>query len=161
MGKELKLNTGQTVRVGFAFLAILTFWQMYNNVIPLILTKTFHMDKSFSGLIMAADNVLALFLLPLFGGLSDRCSTRIGRRKPFILGGKVRNNLESYCDRAYDEDETILVTRKEARDVVILSLERYNALEKDLRNVRYLAKIERAFEQLYAGKGQVYELIVD
>lgn len=89
MGKELKLNTGQTVRVGFAFLAILTFWQMYNNVIPLILTKTFHMDKSFSGLIMAADNVLALFLLPLFGGLSDRCSTRIGRRKPFILGGSI------------------------------------------------------------------------
>lgn len=47
---------------------------------------------------------------------------------------EVRNNLESYCDRAYDEDETILVTRKEARDVVILSLERYNALEKELRN---------------------------
>ena len=74
---------------------------------------------------------------------------------------EVRNNLESYCDRAYDEDETILVTRKEARDVVILSLERYNALEKELRNVRYLAKIERAFEQLYASKGQVHELIED
>ena len=89
MDKQLKLNTGQTVRVGFAFLAILAFWQMYNNVIPLILTKTFHMDKSISGVIMAADNVLALFLLPLFGGLSDRCSAKMGKRKPFILGGTV------------------------------------------------------------------------
>ena len=89
MNKELKLNTGRTIRVGFAFLAILAFWQMYNNVIPLILTKTFHMDKSISGVIMAADNVLALFLLPLFGGLSDRCNAKMGKRKPFILGGTV------------------------------------------------------------------------
>ena len=89
MDKQLKLNTGQTVRVGFAFLAILAFWQMYNNVIPLILTKTFHMDKSISGVIMAADNVLALFLLPLFGGLSDRCRSKLGKRRPFILGGTV------------------------------------------------------------------------
>lgn len=89
MEQQPKLKISQTVRVGFAFLAILAFWQMYNNVIPLILTKTFHMDKSISGIIMAADNVLALFLLPLFGGLSDRCNTRIGKRKPFILGGTV------------------------------------------------------------------------
>ena len=87
--QKLKLNTWQTIRVGFAFLAICAFWQMYNNVIPLILTKTFHMDKSISGVSMAADNVLALFLLPLFGGISDRCSTRMGKRKPFILGGSV------------------------------------------------------------------------
>lgn len=87
MDKQLKLNTGQTVRVGFAFLAILAFWQMYNNVIPLMLTKTFHMDKSVSGAIMAADNVLALFLLPLFGGISDRCRSKLGKRRPFILGG--------------------------------------------------------------------------
>ncbi|MBP0986800.1 MAG: MFS transporter [Oscillospiraceae bacterium] len=89
MDQKQKLNTGQTIRVGFAFLAILAFWQMYNNVIPLILTKTFHMDKGFSGVIMAADNVLALFLLPLFGGLSDRCKAKIGKRKPFILGGSI------------------------------------------------------------------------
>lgn len=89
MDKTLKLKTSQTIRVGFAFLAILAFWQMYNNVIPLILTKTFHMDKSISGVIMAADNVLALFLLPLFGGLSDRCKAKMGKRKPFILGGSI------------------------------------------------------------------------
>ncbi len=77
----------------FAFLAICAFWQMYNNVIPLILTNTFHMNESLSGAIMAADNVLALFLLPLFGSLSDKCKSPMGRRKPFILAGTVLSVL--------------------------------------------------------------------
>ncbi len=85
----MKLNTKQTIKIGFAFLAICAFWQMYNNVIPLILTNTFHMNETYSGAIMAADNVLALFLLPLFGGLSDRCKSKLGKRKPFILGGSI------------------------------------------------------------------------
>lgn len=84
-----KLNVGQTIRVGFAFLSICAFWQLYNTVIPLILTNTFHMNETFSGVIMAADNVLALFLLPLFGGLSDRSKSRMGKRKPFILFGTI------------------------------------------------------------------------
>ena len=83
--QKMKLNTKQTIKIGFAFLSICAFWQMYNSVIPLILTNTFHMNETFSGAIMAADNVLALFLLPLFGGLSDKCTAKMGRRKPFIL----------------------------------------------------------------------------
>ncbi len=89
----MELNYGRTVRIGFAFLAICAFWQMYNNVIPLILTNTFHMNESLSGAIMAADNVLALFLLPLFGSLSDKCKSPMGRRKPFILAGTVLSVL--------------------------------------------------------------------
>ncbi len=89
----MKLNYDRTVRIGFAFLAICAFWQMYNNVIPLILTNTFHMNESLSGAIMAADNVLALFLLPLFGSLSDKCKSPMGRRKPFILAGTVLSVL--------------------------------------------------------------------
>ena len=85
----MKLDTKQTVKVGFAFLSICTFWQMYNSVIPLMLTNTFHLNESISGVIMAADNVLALFLLPLFGGLSDRCRLKMGKRKPFILFGTL------------------------------------------------------------------------
>lgn len=85
----MKLDTKRTVLVGFAFLSICAFWQMYNSVIPLILTNTFHMSETLSGVIMAADNVLALFLLPLFGGISDRCKSKMGRRKPFILGGTL------------------------------------------------------------------------
>lgn len=85
----MKLNNKRTVLVGLAFLSICAFWQMYDSVIPLILTKTFRMNETFSGAIMAADNVLALFLLPLFGTLSDRTNTRLGKRTPYILGGTV------------------------------------------------------------------------
>ena len=85
----MKLDHKRTVLVGLAFLSICAFWQMYDNIIPLILTNTFHLDETISGAIMAADNVLALFLLPFFGALSDRTSTKIGRRMPFILGGTV------------------------------------------------------------------------
>ena len=85
----MKLDTKRTVLVGFAFLSICAFWQMYDNLIPLILTNTFHLNETISGAIMAADNVLALFLLPLFGGLSDKCKSRLGRRRPYILFGTL------------------------------------------------------------------------
>ena len=84
---NLKLNNKRTILVGLAFLSICAFWQMYNSVIPKILTYTFHLDETYSGIIMAADNVLALFLLPLFGAISDRNRSRLGRRMPFILCG--------------------------------------------------------------------------
>ena len=83
----MKLNNKRTILVGLAFLTICAFWQMYDNVIPLVLTKTFHMNETISGVIMAADNVLALFLLPFFGSLSDKAGTKIGKRMPFILFG--------------------------------------------------------------------------
>ena len=104
----MKLNYRQTFKVGFAFLAICAFWQMYNNVIPLMLTNTFHMNEAVSGAIMAADNVLAIFLLPLFGGISDRCTSRMGKRKPFILGGTVAAvilmMLVPFLDNRYFKD---------------------------------------------------------
>ena len=85
----MKLDTRRTVFVGFAFLSICAFWQMYDNLIPKILTETFGMGESVSGMIMAADNVLALFLLPLFGSLSDKCTSSLGRRRPYILFGTL------------------------------------------------------------------------
>ena len=88
-GLLMKLNTKRTVLVGFAFLSICAFWQMYDNLVPKILTETFGIGESISGVIMAADNVLALFLLPLFGGLSDKCTSKLGRRRPFILWGTL------------------------------------------------------------------------
>ena len=85
----MKLNIKRTVLVGFAFLSICAFWQMYDNLVPKILTEVFGIGESLSGVIMAADNVLALFLLPLFGGLSDKCTSKLGRRRPFILFGTL------------------------------------------------------------------------
>ncbi len=85
----MKLNNKRTILVGLAFLSICTFWQMYDSIVPLILTKTFHLNETFSGAIMAADNILALFLLPFFGTLSDRTDTGIGKRMPYIVGGTL------------------------------------------------------------------------
>ena len=56
----MKLNDKRTILVGLAFLSICAFWQMYDNIVPLILTRTFHMNETISGLIMAADNILAV-----------------------------------------------------------------------------------------------------
>jgi len=83
----VKLNYKRTLLVGLAFLSISAFWQLYDAVVPLILKNTFDMPDDISGVIMALDNVLALFLLPLFGKLSDKCNTPLGKRTPFILGG--------------------------------------------------------------------------
>ena len=83
----MKLDYKRTILVGLAFLSISAFWQMYDSVVPLILTNNFGLNETWSGTIMAADNILALFLLPFFGALSDKVKTPIGRRMPFILFG--------------------------------------------------------------------------
>lgn len=85
----MKLNYRRTFLIGLAFLSISAFWQMYDNIIPLILQGTFGLGETITGVIMAADNVLALFLLPLFGSLSDKADTRIGKRMPFIAAGTI------------------------------------------------------------------------
>ncbi|MDI9241525.1 MFS transporter [Fusibacillus kribbianus] len=83
----MKLNYKRTFLVGFAFMAICAFWQMYDNIIPLILQNTFGLKDGIIGVIMATDNVLAVFLLPVVGAFSDRVDTRFGKRTPFIVGG--------------------------------------------------------------------------
>ena len=85
----MKLNAKRTVYVGFAFFLICAFWQAYDTIIPKILTDKFGMSQANSGIIMALDNVLALFMLPLFGAVSDRCRSRLGRRTPFVLIGTI------------------------------------------------------------------------
>lgn len=105
---ELKLHKTRTILVGLAFLSICSFWQMYDSVVPLVLKETFGMDESLTGLIMASDNILALFLLPLFGGLSDRTNARLGRRTPFILAGTaaavILMNLLPILDNSYSRE---------------------------------------------------------
>ena len=85
----MKLNYRRTFLIGLAFLSISAFWQMYDNIIPLMLQNSFGLGETVTGMLMAADNVLALFLLPIFGSLSDKVDTRFGKRMPFIAGGTI------------------------------------------------------------------------
>ena len=93
----MKLNYKRTILVGFAFFLICAFWQAYDNTVPLILTNKFGMSQTWSGVIMALDNVLALFLLPLFGHISDKCTSRHGRRTPFIVIGTLIAAVALVC----------------------------------------------------------------
>ena len=84
----MKLNYRRTILVGFAFFLISAFWQAYDATIPVILTNKFGMSQTWSGLIMALDNILAVFMLPIFGALSDKCvKSKTGKRTPFITIG--------------------------------------------------------------------------
>lgn len=85
----MKLNNKRTFLIGLAFFSICAFWQAYDFVIPLILKHRFSLGDDIAGFVMALDNILALFLLPLFGTLSDRCQSRLGKRMPFIVAGTV------------------------------------------------------------------------
>ena len=85
----MKLNYKRTILVGFAFFLISAFWQAYDATIALTLTNKFGMSQTWSGVIMALDNILALFMLPMFGALSDKHKGKAGRRTPFIRFGTI------------------------------------------------------------------------
>ena len=85
----MKLNKKRSILVGLAFMTISSFWVLYDSVIPLILKGTFQFSEVITGYIMSVDNVLALFMLPLFGMLSDKTNTRMGKRMPFIVFGTI------------------------------------------------------------------------
>ena len=98
----MKLNYKRTVLIGFAFMAILAFWQFYDQVIPYVLEEKFKLGIFTSKAFMAADNVLAVFMLPLFGKLSDRTHTKLGKRTPYILCGTIASVI-LICVLAYFE----------------------------------------------------------
>ena len=85
----MKLNYKKTIFVGFAFFLICAFWQAYDSIVPMMLVNKFGLSQTVSGVIMSLDNVIAIFLLPLFGSLSDKTKTRFGRRTPYIVIGTI------------------------------------------------------------------------
>lgn len=96
----MKLNTKRTMMVGLAFFSIQAIWQMYNNEIPLMLGKMLgeiKFKETITNAIMTVDNILALFMLPLFGVLSDRTHTFIGKRTPYILIGTLSASVLLVC----------------------------------------------------------------
>ena len=93
----MKLNVKRTFLVGLAFMSISAFWQLYDFAVPLILKNTYAMGDTTAGVVMAMDNIVALFLLPLFGALSDKCTWKIGRRMPFMLFGGFAAAVLALC----------------------------------------------------------------
>ena len=93
----MKLNIKRTFLVGLAFMSISAFWQLYDFSVPLILKNTYALGDTFSGVVMAMDNIVALFLLPLFGALSDKCTMKMGRRMPFMLFGGFAAAFLALC----------------------------------------------------------------
>ena len=85
----MKLNYKRTIKVGLAFAIIMLFWTAYDFVVPLLLERAFGLSNSLRGVVMGIDNVLSLFLLPIFGKWSDNINTKRGRRTPFVFVGTI------------------------------------------------------------------------
>lgn len=93
----MKLNYKRTVLVGMAFFLISAFWQAYDAIIPLILTNHFGLPQSVSGAVMSFDNILAVFMLPIFGAISDKTKSKFGKRTPFIFFGTIAAIIAFIC----------------------------------------------------------------
>lgn len=93
----MKLNYKKTIFVGFAFFLICAFWQAYDNIVPMMLVNKFGLNQTASGVIMSLDNIIALFMLPLFGSLSDKTKTKFGRRTPYIVLGTAVAVCSFFC----------------------------------------------------------------
>ena len=85
----MKLNLKRTLLVGIAFMTISAFWQLYDYEIQLILKNEFNFSDTLTGFVMSIDNILAVILLPIFGSISDKTMTKLGKRMPFIVVGTV------------------------------------------------------------------------
>lgn len=158
----MKLNYKRTFFIGLAFLSISGFWQMYDSIIPLMLQNTFHLGETVTGALMAMDNVLAIFLLPLFGTLSDKADTKIGKRMPFILGGTLLASIFLLLLSAADKERNLAMFLS-VLFLLLLSMGLYRspavALMPDLTPNRLRSKAN-AVINLMGAVGGVYALIM-
>ncbi len=158
----MKLNYKRTFFVGLAFLSICAFWQMYDTIIPLILKNTFHMGETLSGVVMAVDNILALFLLPLFGAFSDKVDTRYGKRTPFIAAGTAAAVI-AMCFIPLADIQRNLLMLFIALGIVLLAMGSYRspavALMPDLTPKPLRSKANSVIN-LMGAVGGVYTLVI-
>lgn len=159
---ETKLNYKRTFFIGMAFLSICAFWQMYDNIIPLMLQNTFGLGETVTGMLMALDNVLALALLPVFGALSDKADTRFGKRTPFIAAGTVLAVGCMLLLPAADKKENLIFFAA-ALFATLLAMGLYRspavALMPDL-TLNHLRSRANAVINLMGAVGGVYALIM-
>ena len=137
----MKLNVKKTILIGLAFFSIGLFWQVYDSVLPKILTTHFGLNQTLSGLVMGLDNLIALFIIPVFGALSDRTKSKWGRRTPYIAIGTALSIVMfitlSFVDNAqinrieqvdmYKSDTALITLWEEDLDV---ANPKYNAIKK-------------------------------
>lgn len=158
----MKLNYKRTFFIGLAFLSISAFWQLYDNIVPLILKDTFGFQEAVTGVIMALDNILALFLLPLFGNLSDHTKTRFGKRTPYIIVGTIIASVSMIIIPTANQRENLLLFII-ALGVALLAMGSYRspavALMPDL-TPKPLRSKANAIINLMGTLGGVYTLVV-
>lgn len=104
----MNLNYKRTLFIGFAFMSICSFWQLYDTIVPKMLEDSFKLSPTNIGIIMALDNILAMFMLPLFGSFSDKVKTRFGKRTPFIVIGTVASVSSMLFLPIADKKENLL-----------------------------------------------------
>jgi len=158
----LKLNVKRTFFLGLAFLSISSFWQLYDNIIPLILQNTFGVGETLTGTIMALDNVLALLLLPIFGAMSDRTDTKYGKRTPFIVVGTAISVVFMLIIPVADQSKNFVLFFL-ALGVVLLSMSIYRspavALMPDL-TPKPLRSKANSIINLMGAVGGIYALLM-
>ena len=155
----MKLNKKRTILVGFAFFLICAFWQIYDVTIAMTLTSKFGLSQTASGVVMALDNILALFLLPLFGGISDRCKSKSGRRTPFVRTGTILAvaflMLLSVADNAQLANIQKYSKVNDPATMELIYDEQKDATLKTPEGVEYkLSEIQTAFEQLECSRSR-------
>lgn len=158
----MKLNVKRTFFLGLAFLSISSFWQLYDNIIPLILQNTFGVGETLTGTIMALDNVLALLLLPIFGAMSDRTDTRYGKRTPFIVIGTAISVVFMLIIPVADKSKNFVLFFL-ALGIVLLSMSIYRspavALMPDL-TPKPLRSKANSIINLMGAVGGIYALLM-
>ncbi len=154
----MKLNYKKTILVGFAFFLISAFWQAYDAIVPLALTNHFGLPQTLSGVVMSVDNILAVFMLPLFGALSDKIMTRFGRRTPFIVIGTVAAVLAFVCLTLVDNIQIKAVAEAGIADeygVAAEMLKEANAALKEAGKAGNDALVEIAQGQIDAANAAI------
>ena len=147
----MKLQTKKVIFVGLAFLIISMFWQVYDNVISKMLINSFGLNQTWSGIVMALDNVFALFMLPMFGLLSDKTKTKYGKRTPYIFFGVIISAIFLVGVSVFDDLQNNKMEDYEVKYVVKVE----DALfEEDNEYYSYVKGLDK--EQMLADHGGDY-----
>ena len=147
----MKLNYKKVFFVGLAFFLISMFWQTYDSVITKILIDKFGLNQTWSGVVMALDNILALFLLPLFGGLSDKTNSKYGRRTPYIIIGTV---VAAFASVGLSFADSYQTAKIESETTLVQEYEGYSH-EKEVMQGAILNKDGKTAMQAKFEKGDI------